>query len=150
MIDFEVIAYKSDEYLEMVELRNRILRLPIGLTFSESDLKKDEDDLLLVASLQKTNKIVACCILAPLSEYAVQLRQMAVDSFYQGKGLGSEMINFAEQIAIEHNFGYLCLHARKTAVGFYKKHGYAIEGDLFMEVGIPHFDMGKIINANYK
>jgi hypothetical protein len=35
------------------------------------------------------------------------------------------------------------LDARETAVGFYKKLGYAIGGDEFIEVTVPHFRMVK-------
>jgi predicted GNAT family N-acyltransferase len=35
------------------------------------------------------------------------------------------------------------LHARETAVSFYKKLGYTKEGNVFEEVGIPHWKMTK-------
>jgi GNAT superfamily N-acetyltransferase len=145
MTDFKIIEYKTDEYRQMVSLRTKILREPLGLTFSEEDLDRDRNDLLLAACFPDSCRMVGCCILTPLSEATIQLRQMAVDDFYQGKGLGSELLQYAEQVAVERNFEYLYLHARKVAVGFYKKQGYTIEGDLFTEVGIPHFEMMKRI-----
>jgi GNAT superfamily N-acetyltransferase len=144
-MDFKVIGYKTDEYRQMVSLRTKILRKPLGLTFSEEDLKRDKNDLLLAACFPDSKQMAGCCILTPLSEVAIQLRQMAVDDFYQGKGLGSGLLLFAEQVAAGRNIERLYLHARKAAVGFYKKHGYTIESDLFMEVGIPHFEMMKRI-----
>jgi predicted GNAT family N-acyltransferase len=39
----------------------------------------------------------------------------------------------------------LCMHARKTAKGFYEKLGYAVTGDEFMEVTIPHYIMEKAL-----
>jgi predicted GNAT family N-acyltransferase len=35
------------------------------------------------------------------------------------------------------------LHARDTAVPFYKKMNYSISGSVFKEVGIDHFFMSK-------
>ncbi len=145
MMDFKVIDYKTDEYRQMVSLRTKILRKPLGLTFSEEDLERDKNDLLLATYFPDSRQMVGCCILTPLSEVTIQLRQMAVDDFYQGKGLGSELLQYAEQVAAGRNFEYLYLHARKVAVGFYKKQGYTIEGDQFTEVGIPHFEMIKRI-----
>lgn len=143
MMELKLITYQSPEYDEMVALRYSILRAPIGLIFTKEDLQKDENDLLLVASFPASNKVVGCCILTPLNEYTVQLRQMAIASFMQGKGLGSQLLLFAENIAKDRHYKYIYLHARKVAVDFYKKHNYTIESDLFTEVGIPHFDMLK-------
>jgi len=142
-MDFKVIGYKTPEYTEMVSLRTKILRKPLGLTFSEDDLERDKNDLLLVAYFPGSDQMVGCCILTPLSGVTIQMRQMAIDDFYQGKGLGSELLHFAEQVAKERNFEFLYLHARKVAVDFYKKHGYTVESDQFTEVGIPHYEMIK-------
>ncbi len=144
-MDFKVIGYKTPEYDAMVALRTKILRKPLGLTFSEDDLERDKNDLLLAAYFPGSGQMVGCCILTPLSQVTIQLRQMAVDDFQQGKGLGSELLQFAEKAAAERGFEYLYLHARKVAADFYKKHGYSIESDQFTEVGIPHFEMMKKI-----
>ncbi|MBB4036231.1 putative GNAT family N-acyltransferase [Dysgonomonas hofstadii] len=142
-MDFKVIGYKTPEYEQMVSLRTKILRKPLGISFSEDDLERDRNDLLLAAYFPGSDQMVGCCILTPLSDITIQLRQMAIDDFYQGKGLGSELLQFAEQVAADRNFEYLYLHARKVAADFYKKHGYTIESDQFTEVGIPHYEMIK-------
>lgn len=145
MTDLKIIKYNSPEYDKMVALRYRILRQPLGLSFSEEDLKRDETDILLAASLPGDDTIVGCCILTVINEHTVQLRQMAIDDFMQGKGFGRELLLYAEQVAAQHHYKHICLHARKVAVGFYKKHGYTVKGDQFIEVGIPHFEMIKQI-----
>lgn len=145
MIGCKTILYGTPEYDEMVVLRYKILRAPLGLLFSEQDLQRDKNDILLVAHYPESNKIIGCCILTPLNDHTAQLRQMAVEEFCQGEGIGSKLLSFAEYIANEHNFKYIYLHARKEAAGFYKRHDYTIEGDQFIKVGIPHFEMLKII-----
>jgi predicted GNAT family N-acyltransferase len=52
---------------------------------------------------------------------------------------------FAENIARDLGYKKLCMHARKTAVGFYQKLGYGIAGEEFVEVTIPHFIMEKAL-----
>lgn len=141
------IEYASEEYDEMVSLRSRILRIPLGLTFSEQDLDKDKHDFLFGSFSPDSKQLVACCILTPLNEDIIQLRQMAVDSSCQSAGLGSELLAFVERFALQKGFSYLYLHARKTAVDFYKKNGYCIEGSQFTEVGIPHLQMKKILST---
>lgn len=140
---FQIIEYNSGEYLQMVDLRYEVLRKPLKLTFTPEDLEKDKQDLLLISRYSLEGKITGCCILTPLNEHTIQLRQMAVADFMRGKGLGSELLNYAETTASERMFSYIYLHARETAVDFYKKNGYTIEGDRFIEVGIPHFEMIK-------
>ncbi|MFZ9239158.1 MAG: GNAT family N-acetyltransferase, partial [Burkholderiaceae bacterium] len=38
-------------------------------------------------------------------------------------------------------FNELVLHAQTHALAFYTKHGFQIEGDEFLEAGIPHYRM---------
>ena len=42
----KLVEYGSKEYLEMVDLRREILRIPLGLDFSEEDLNKDNKSKL--------------------------------------------------------------------------------------------------------
>lgn len=143
MIYPKIIKYKSPEYDEMIALRHKILREPLGLSFSEQDLKKDETDFLLALFLSTTNQIIACCILTPLDDKIVKLRQMAVDDSIQKTGVGTAMLSFAEYVAVKESFQYIELNAREIAVGFYQKYDYEILGDKFTEVGIPHYKMKK-------
>ncbi len=144
-MEFKQIEYLSPEYHKMLILRNKILREPLGLVFTEEDLKNDEHQIHLIASFDDSDQVIACCVLTPLNDVTVQLRQMSVDNFFQRKGLGTEMLSFAEAIAAQNGYRYVYLHARKEAVGFYKKNGYTIEGSEFIEVGIPHYEMLKNI-----
>ncbi|MDU1889246.1 MAG: GNAT family N-acetyltransferase [Dysgonomonas sp.] len=145
MIFPSIIEYKSGAYDEMVALRHKILRAPLGLTFSEEDLERDAKDILLVLSAPRPPRIVACCILSLVDERRVKLRQMAVDDTIQNSGLGTSMLAVAEFVAQKEGFEVITLHARKLAVGFYEKYGYKIIGEEFQEVGIPHNEMEKII-----
>jgi len=146
MIYPQIIEYKSSEYDEMVALRHKILREPLGLSFSEQDLEKDKQDLLLALFMPRTHKMIACCILTPLDKKYVKLRQMAVDDSLQKGGMGTAMLSFAEYVATKEGFESITLHAREIAVGFYQKYDYSIIGDKFFEVGIPHYKMEKQIN----
>lgn len=145
MLDLRIVEYGSCEYQEMVELRTEVLRKPLGLSFSADQLQKEINDVLIggFLTIDGQPRLVACCILTPADNDSVQLRQMAVSDLIQGKGLGSEVISFAEQYAVNNGFNILFMHARKVAMGFYLKLGYEIVGDEFTEVGIPHYEMRK-------
>ena len=139
----EIIAYQSPEYHEMLALRHKILREPWGMAFSDEDLQREKDDIFIV--YREDGHITGCCILTRLSGETLKLRQMAVDNHRQGKNVGRKIMRFAEQYAVEHGYALIKLNARKTAVMFYEKCGYTVSGEEFLEIGIPHFLMFKIV-----
>jgi len=138
-----MIDHGTKEYQQMVNLRNEILRKPLGLCFNEEELEKEKDDILMGAF--EDDRLLGCCLLTPMDGATVRLRQMAVPNNMQGKGIGRALMIFAENIARDLGYKKLCMHARKTATGFYQKLGYNIIGDEFLEVTIPHFTMEKAL-----
>jgi N-acetylglutamate synthase-like GNAT family acetyltransferase len=139
----KIIDHGSADYQKMVDLRMEILRKPLGLTFSDADLEKEKDDILIGAFEEED--LMACCILTKVAEDTCKLRQMAVRPKIQGTGLGAAMMNYAEQLAKDAGFKKMVMNARKTAKGFYEKLGYETKGDEFAEVTLPHFYMQKNI-----
>jgi N-acetylglutamate synthase-like GNAT family acetyltransferase len=138
-----MIDHGTKEYQQMVNLRNEILRKPLGLTFSVEDLEREKDDILMGAF--EDDRLLGCCLLTRMDDGTVRLRQMAVPNGMQGKGVGRALMIFAENIARDLGYKKLCMHARKTATGFYEKLGYAVAGAEFMEVTIPHYIMEKAL-----
>jgi len=135
------IDHGSKEYQQMVDLRFQILRKPLGLSFSEEDLAAETDDILL--GCFEDDSLEACCVLTKTDPKTVRLRQMAVSANLQGKGIGRVLMSFAENVARDHGYRRLTMHARKSALGFYEKNGYRICSDEFNEVTIPHYVMEK-------
>lgn len=144
-MEFKVIDYKSKDYNQMVELRHRILREPINSVATPEELAEDEFHVLLGAFYLNEGGIVACCFLSHLDHETLRLHQMAVDTYYQGRGLGREMLNYAERISQLRGYQRINLHARETAIDFYKKQGFMVVSDPFIEVGISHVEMTKSI-----
>lgn len=137
----KIIDHGSKEYKQMVDLRTQILRKPLGLNFSEEDLQKEKDNLLIAA--YEDDEMLGCCMLIQVTPDTVQLRQMAVKAGLQGKGIGRVLMQFAENIARDRGNKKIFMHARKVAAGFYEKLGYKIVGQEFTELNIPHFNMEK-------
>ena len=54
-------------------------------------------------------------------------------------------MEFSEEFARTHGFTFMVLNARETAVPFYLKLNYAIVGEPFEEVTIPHRRMMKAL-----
>jgi ribosomal protein S18 acetylase RimI-like enzyme len=137
----KIIDHNSKEYKQMVDLRRQILRKPLGLEFSDEELAKEKDDMLIAAF--EDEQMLGCCLLTEVEPGNVRLRQMAVIPGLQGKGIGRILMQFAENIARDRCYKKITMHARKSAVGFYEKLGYNVTGEEFQEVTIPHFIMEK-------
>ena len=135
------IDHGSKEYKQMVALRMEILRKPLGLSFTEEELAKEKDDILIGAFDE--DKILACCLLTKVDNATIKLRQMAVQNNLQGKGIGASMMSFAETVARDKGYRKLMMHARNTAIGFYEKFDFKVKGAEFIEVNVPHHVMEK-------
>lgn len=128
----------------MVNLRNEILRKPLGLALLAEELEKEKDDVLMGA-FEDDERLLGCCLLTKMDQTTIRLRQMAVPNSMQGKGIGRALMIFAENIARDQGYKRLTMHARKTALGFYQKLGYSVTGNEFLEVTIPHYIMEKAL-----
>ena len=141
----DLIEHGSVAYEESIALRYQILRKPLGLSFDPVELAGEKDSFHL--ALRKGDELVACLVLKPLDERCIKMRQLAVRESSQGKGCGRELVNYAESFVRERGYAEIVLHARETARGFYWKLGYVAEGDFFIEVGLPHLLMRKMLHA---
>ncbi|MCO5236790.1 MAG: GNAT family N-acetyltransferase [Chitinophagaceae bacterium] len=137
----KIIDHNSKEYHQMIQLRDEILRKPLGLYFDPEDIHKEKNDLLIGAF--EEDKLIGCCMLTATNPKTCRLRQMAVSSNLQKKGIGASIISFAENVARDRGYHTIIMHARKSVIGFYQKFGYTISGDEFEEVTIPHYLMKK-------
>lgn len=139
----KIIDYGTEEYEQMLKLRELVLRKPLGLEFSEKELEQEKSNLLIAAYEDK--QMLGCCMLVEEEPETVRLRQMAVVKDLQGKGIGKALMIFAENLARDRGYKRITMHARKAAVGFYEKMGYKVRGEEFQEVTIPHYVMEKAL-----
>ena len=93
----KIIDHGSKEYQLMVQLRNDILRKPLGMDFTPEELEKEKENILIGAF--EEDKLLGCCMLIRTSNPEIRLRQLAVLKNLQGKGIGRAIIQFAENIA---------------------------------------------------
>ena len=140
-VTIQQVSIGSPEYQGVYDLREAMLRKPIGLSLANEDLSGDKEDIILSAS--ENGNIIGCLMLKPVYAHTIKFRQMAVTENYQGKGIGNMLITAAEEICRQKGYNKVILHARETAEGFYARLGYLKTSELFTEVGIPHYVMEK-------
>ncbi len=140
---FSIINSADSKYQQVLQLRNEVLRKPLGLSLFDENLNDEKNELIFI--LENDNELIACCMLKKISTTIFKLRQMAVKSNFQGKGNGQKLIAFVEHYANENKIQCIELHARVSALSFYKNLEYQFFGEEFEEVGIPHLKMKKNI-----
>ncbi|MDO8273781.1 MAG: GNAT family N-acetyltransferase [Gammaproteobacteria bacterium] len=133
------IAYNSPEYQKTLALRERVLRIPLGLKLSDIDTADEDQQLHFAVFDERT--LVASVVAKPLGNGAVKLRQMAVCPQQQRKGVGRQLLRLVENTLWQRGFQRIEMSARQSAIGFYEKLGYRTSGESYIEQGIPHIKM---------
>ncbi len=123
-------------YAQARDLREAVLRAPLGLSLTGEDLA-DEANCWHLGGFDG-ERLIAVLLLRPLDGQTVKMRQVAVHPNFQNLGVGKRLVAFAEQIAGERGYERMVAHARETAVDFYRTAGYATDGETFIETTIPH------------
>jgi len=141
---FKEIVFGTDEYRLECELRDDVLRKPLGLALTAEELAREKDQLHF-GLFEPDDNLIACVVVIKLSPTDARIRQMAVSPIHQRRGLGKMLMTELETDLRSRGLANLALHARASAVGFYKTLGYAIIGDEFIDVTVPHFRMVKVV-----
>ena len=144
MITYRPITTADREYDAEKALRNRVLRAPLGLALSETDVRGEENQTHVVA-VDECGNVVGCVLIVPPVEGIARVRQMAVEGAFRGKGIGAGLMAQAEVAARAFSAGKLTMHARLSARGFYERLGYRAVSDVFMQVTLPHIAMEKVL-----
>ena len=70
-----------------------------------------------------------------------QIGRMAVLAEYRHQGIGSALLKKAIIIANAMQYSDVFLHAQTSAMNFYQRFGFVVEGEEYLEAGIPHINM---------
>lgn len=139
-IHFKIVDFGSDEYKKSVALREEILRKPLELSFSQEELEVEKEHVHVVGFLGQ--ELCAAAVLVANNE-ELKMERVATKASLQGKGLGSTMMTFCEAYAKKGGYKSIYCHARETAVPFFLKNKYAVEGESFQSKGFPVIKMRK-------
>ncbi len=123
------IANTQNQIDAIIDLRYDILRKPWNQPKETSS--DGMEDTAINAFIADNGKVIACGRLQDNGEGLGQIRYMAVDSDYQGKGLGKLIVIKLEEEARNINLRTVELQARENAVEFYKSQGYVVKETSF-------------------
>ena len=127
------------------DLRWRVLRAPWNQPpGSERDAQEDQSIHLMLCD--PSRHAVAVGRLHFRSSIEAQIRYMAVEQAFAGRGLGSRILQELERRAFSAGVKRLVLNARKDVVPFYLKHHYSVTDSADTLFGvIEHVRMEKEI-----
>ena len=142
-LKFTIAEFGGDLHQQSIVLRDQVLRKPLGLKFTDIELALEMEQLHLVGTVDGI--VVAVTLLVSQADQVMKLRQFAVNENLQGQGIGKQLLHFAENTAMDQGMQTIELHAREVAAKFYAQYDYIIQGKSFIEVGLPHFKMRKVL-----
>ncbi|WP_455374649.1 GNAT family N-acetyltransferase [Kaarinaea lacus] len=125
---------------DLIELRTRVF---INEQLVPPDLEWDGYDRDCWHVIAVTDS--GDCIGTGRLLYDGHIGRMAVLPDFRQQGVGSALLNALQDIASVQGITEVFLHAQTSAIDFYKKHGYRINSDEFMDAGIPHVTMEKTL-----
>jgi predicted GNAT family N-acyltransferase len=96
---------------------------------------RDQDCTQFLATVDATP--VATARLTPQG----QIGRMAVLRAFRRTGVGSRLLTAVVNQAKQAGHDQVFLHAQVSVIGFYERHGFVAEGDMFMDAGIEHRTM---------
>ncbi|MBS0620759.1 MAG: GNAT family N-acetyltransferase [Verrucomicrobia bacterium] len=143
MIKFKFTKPGSKEYEAERMLRWEILRKPLGMPPGSEWVEGELDSLHFLALEKK--EVVGCVCFHPEDASSGLVFGMALSDSYQGKGFGRQFLHAFEEQLAQKGVHALYVHARPEVEEFFQQMGYAPEGELTEQVGIPHRLMCKKI-----
>lgn len=134
-----------EEFQRYRDLRWKILRAPYNQPkIIEKDDSETEDFPIMVCEVDGIPIGVGRAHF--VSEVEAQIRSISVEPEWEGKGIGSIVLRELEKIVIKKGAKRIIIHARNSAVEFYKKNGYESVGPSYTLFGeIEHTLMERII-----
>ncbi len=128
------IKYGSEEYNKTLELRNEVMRKPLGRNIYDEDFSCEANQIIIGAFETNslfTNLLIGCGVLSYQGDNTWMVEYLCVDSVLQKKGVGSALMQCMEKIAMDRGATKMTLDARISAIDFYQRFGYIQKGEIF-------------------
>ncbi|NBV05697.1 MAG: N-acetyltransferase [Proteobacteria bacterium] len=142
----KILNKDSIHYNQAVLLAKEVLQKPLGLKFSEKEIEQEEQNILVAGFLED-----ALCATATMTreDDKIFLQHLAVKQDLQNKGIGSQLLQFCEEFAIQNQSRVIYANARdgagKTPVNFFIKNEYFCGEEEFFVDNLPHKIVWKIL-----
>jgi len=128
------------------ELTWRLRRDVLYPAMKMFEMEMDEDTYGIHFGAFKNDELVGVVSLFK-NENRFQFRKLAVKTLMQNKGIGSALLNYITNYALENKGAKIWCNARVPAIGFYLKSGFIQTGNLFSKNGFDYEIMEKDVSG---
>ena len=135
-------ARNEREVAAALELRKRVFCGEQGVSLAAERDGRDPEAVHVVAV--ESDRLVGTCRLVFDGDVA-RLGRMAVEAGTRRRGVGAAILESAERSAREEGARRITLHAQTPVKDLYSRHGYIPYGEPFVEEGIDHVAMEKLL-----
>lgn len=129
MQEIKEIKYGTSEYCSTLKLRNKVMRIPMGLDIYNEDLSSEKDSVII--GMFKDDVLLGTGIMSH-DDTVYKVEFLCTDTSVQNHGIGGCLLEKLEKIAMEQGATKICMDARLSAKQFYQKNGYDAVGEIFL------------------
>lgn len=122
------IVYGTKEYDDTLALRNKVMRIPLGLDIYQEDFSCEKNSVI-IGMFEGEILLGAGVMSHDHTSYKVEY--LCVDTDIQSCGIGGSLLEKLESIAREEGAAKIFMDARVSAKDFYLRHGYHEVGTVF-------------------
>ena len=132
----------EEEFHKYHDLRWRILRQP--WTDKKYTAQEEQERPATHLTAWDGDRLVGCGRFYFISNKEAQIRGMAVEHGYEKRGIGSMVLKGLEERAARAGVRRMVLHARESALDFYRKNQYRVVARSYtLFDSIVHWQMDK-------
>ncbi len=145
MVDIKIGSWKelgSGAQQVRTEVFVQEQRIPVEMEWDEAD-----PTAVHALAVNRLGQPVATGRLLQHAPGVAKIGRMAVSRVLRGGGLGRDILQTLMHAAAQRGDHEVCLHAQRSAEGFYARLGFVPRGEPFEEAGIAHIEMFKRLPA---
>ena len=139
------LANFSEEFLEIKAIRKAVFQEEQKVEEALEFDGKDEICDHLIGYLD--NLAVGTARIRYIDDKTVKIERLAVLSTARGQGIGKKIMEEALLIIASKDIAEVVINAQEYVKALYYKLGFAQEGEIFIEAGIPHVKMRKKLKS---
>lgn len=148
-MDFIIKHFNELSTTELYEILKT--RFEIFVTEQEciyQDLDDRDQDAIHVFCYNEKGRVAACLRVFWKDEAGGIAQIGRVVTLEHGKGIGGQLLHHGVNVAVnDFKAKKIYLEAQEYAIGYYAKEGFTVVSEPFMEDGIPHVKMEKVIEG---
>jgi predicted GNAT family N-acyltransferase len=135
-------ARDAAEREALLALRHEVF---VGEQGVPRELEIDEHDerAVHIVALEDGELVGTCRVLQAGSQ--AKFGRLVVARAARGQGIGAALLAAAERRARELGCNQMVLAAQTSAMGLYERAGYTARGEVYLDAGIEHMTMEKLL-----